>query len=137
MRFLIIRKADDDTEAGVMPSEELLTAMTRYNEELAAAGVLLDGQGLHPTSRGFRVSFAGGRPTVTDGPFTEAKELIAGFTMIQARSEQEALEWVKRWPESDVELEVRRVFEPEDFGEALTPELRKQEDLLRDRIGKS
>lgn len=135
MKFMIIRKADRSTEAGVMPSTELLAAMLKYNEEMAKAGVFLDGVGLHPSSRGARVKSAGGKRTVIDGPFTEAKELIAGFTLIQARSREEAIEWVKRWPleDGDVELEIRQVFEAEDFGEELTPELRSQEERLRER----
>ena len=117
MRFMIIRKADKQTEAGVMPSQELLTAMTKYNEEMAKAGVLLQGEGLQASSKGARVKFSGGRPTVTDGPFTETKELIAGFTMIQVRSKAEAIEWVKRWPkeDGDPELEIRQLFEMDDL----------------------
>lgn len=135
MRFMVLRLADKDTEASVMPSEELLTAMGKYMEELAKAGVLLGGEGLHPSSRGARVEFHGGKPTVIDGPFTEAKELIAGYTMLQVKSEEEALEWVKRWPALDaggnVRLEIRRVFEAEDFGAEFTPEAREREDRLR------
>jgi hypothetical protein len=132
VKFMIIRKADKNTEAGVMPSTELLTAMLRYNEEMAKAGIFLDGVGLQPSSKGFRVTTSGGKRAVTDGPFTETKELIAGFTMIQARSREEAIEWVKRWPIEDgnVELEVRQVFEAEDFGAEFTPELRDQEERL-------
>ena len=135
MRFMILRLADKDTEAAVMPSEELLTAMGKYMEDLAKAGVLLGGEGLHPSSRGARVEFKGGKPTVIDGPFAEAKELIAGYTMLQVKSEEEALEWVKRWPALDaggnVRLEIRRVFEAEDFGAEFTPEAREREDRLR------
>ena len=129
---MIIRKADSNTEAGIMPSAELLTAMLKYNEEMAKAGVFLDGEGLHPTSRGVRVKTSGGTRTITDGPFTESKELIAGFTMIQVRSKEEAIEWVKRWPveDGDVELEIRQVFEADDFGKAFTPELRELEERL-------
>lgn len=134
MRFMIIRKADEHTEAGELPTEEQLAAMIQYNEEMLKAGVLLDGEGLQPTSKGARVTFRGGRPTVTDGPFTEAKELIAGFTMIQARTKEEALEWVKRWPEPDAELELRQVFEADDFGEEFTPELRDQEERQREQL---
>ena len=138
MRFMIIRKADRDTEAGTMPSQELLADMIRYNEELLKAGVLLAGEGLQPSSKGARIKFSRGKPTITDGPFTEAKELIAGFTMIQARSKEEALEWVKRWPSSDgngeTELELRQVFEADDFGLEFTPELRAQEESQRARI---
>ena len=135
MRFMILRLADKDTEASVMPSEELLTTMGKYMEDLAKAGVLLGGEGLHPSSRGARVEFKGGKPTVIDGPFAEAKELIAGYTMLQVKSEEEALEWVKRWPALDaggnVRLEIRRVFEAEDFGAEFTPEAREREDRLR------
>ena len=135
MRFMILRLADKDTEASVMPSEELLTAMGKYMEDLAKAGVLLGGEGLHPSSRGARVEFKGGKPTVIDGPFAEAKELIAGYTMLQVKSEEEALEWVKRWPALDaggnVRLEIRRVFEAEDFGAEFTPEAREREESLR------
>jgi len=133
MRFMIIRKADANTEAGVLPSQQLLSDMMQYNEELVKAGVMLAGEGLHPSAKGARVQFRDGKPTVIDGPFSETKELIAGFTMIQVRSREEAIEWVKRWPPSDgdVTLELRRVYEAEDFGEQFTPELRKQEEALR------
>ena len=139
MRFMIIRKADKNTEAGVMPKQELLAAMMKYNEDLVKAGVMLEGEGLHPTSRGSRVTFKDGRPSVVDGPFAETKELIAGFTMIQVRSKEEALEWVKRWPveDGDVTLEIRQVFEAEDFGAEFTPELRKQEERLRAQATKN
>jgi hypothetical protein len=137
MRFMIIRKADADTEAGVMPTEEQIATMTAYNEELLKAGVLLAGEGLHPSAKGARIVFRGGTPTVIDGPFTEAKELIAGFTMIEVSSREEALEWVKRWPEADVELELRQVFSDEDFGEAFTPELREKEQAMRDQLAGS
>ena len=125
MRFMIIRKADKDTEAGQLPSTELIAAMLKYNAEMAKAGIFLDGAGLQPSSKGAKVKSIGGTRTVIDGPFTETKELIAGFTMIQARSLQEAIEWVKRWPleDGDVELEVRQVFEAEDFGPDYTQEL--------------
>jgi hypothetical protein len=117
MRFMIIRKADKDTEAGTLPSPELLNAMLKYNEEMAKAGVFLDGVGLTPSAKGNRVHFDQGKAIVTDGPFTEVKELIAGFTLIQAKTREEALEWVKRWPAEDqgVELEIRPLFEMEDF----------------------
>lgn len=135
MRFMIIRKADAETEAGVMPSEQLLTDMMNYNEQLSKAGMMLAGEGLHPSSKGYKVKFSGGKPTIVDGPFTEAKELIAGFTIIQAKSAEEALEWVKKWPPLDghgaVELEVRRIFEADDFGPEFTPAMREQEDRLR------
>jgi hypothetical protein len=135
MRFMIIRKADPSTEAGVMPTKELLEAMGAYMEELGKAGVLLDGEGLHPSSRGVRVRFKGGRPSVVDGPFTETKELIAGYTMIQAKSREEAVEWARRWPaldgDGDVELEIRQVFEAEEFGAEFTPQMREAEERLR------
>ena len=139
MRFMIIRKADQDTEAGAPPSEELLRAMTEYNEEMVKAGVMLAGEGLHPTSNGVRVEFTGGRPTVTDGPFAESKELIAGYSLIQVRSREEAVEWARRWPAEDaggnVRLELRQVFEAEDFGDEFTPELREAEERMRAEIG--
>jgi hypothetical protein len=120
MRFMIIRRADRDTEAGVMPGEELLAAMARYNEQLVKAGVMLQGDGLQPSSKGARVKFSNGKPHVIDGPFAEVKELIAGFSMIDVRSREEAIEWVKRWPPMDgggeVEIEIRQVFELSDFG---------------------
>ncbi|WP_018231156.1 YciI family protein [Thioalkalivibrio thiocyanodenitrificans] len=135
MRFMIIVKASRDSEAGRLPSRELLEAMGRYNEELARAGILLAGEGLQPSSKGARVRFAGDRRTVIDGPFSETKELIAGYWLWQVRSKEEAIEWVKRCPNpmpgSEAEIEIRQVFEPEDFGEALTPELRAQEERLR------
>ena len=135
MRFMVMVKGNEDTEAGVMPSEELLTAMGRYNEELVKAGVLLAGEGLHPTSKGARVRFSGSERTVIDGPFTEAKELIAGFWLIQVKSREEAMEWVKRIPNptgDESEVELRQVFEMDDFGDELTPELREQEARLRE-----
>jgi hypothetical protein len=135
MRFMIIRKADADTEAGVMPGEQLLADMMKYNEAMVKAGVMLAGEGLQPSAKGARIRFRDGTPTVVDGPFTETKELIAGFSIIQAGSRAEAIEWVKRWPASDaggnVELELRQVFEAEDFGAEFTPELRAQEERLR------
>jgi len=136
MRFLIIRKADKDTEAGVLPSRELMAAMMKYNEELVKAGVMLQGDGLQPSSKGARMKFTSGKPTVVDGPFTETKELIAGFTMIQVRSREEAIEWVRRWPreDGDVELEIRQVLEAEDFGSNLAPEIREQEERLRQQV---
>jgi hypothetical protein len=117
MRFMIIRRADKSTEAGVRPSKKLLDAMTRYHEEGARAGIVLDGVGLHPSSKGTRVTIAGGKPMVTDGPFTETKELIAGFTMIEVKSKEEAIAWVKGWPreDGDVELEIRQLFDAEEF----------------------
>jgi hypothetical protein len=134
MRFMVLMKADKNTEAGVLPSEELLTAMGKYNEELVKAGVLLAGEGLHPSSKGARVRFSGGKRAVIDGPFAETKELLAGFWLWQVKSKEEAIEWVKRCPnpgEGDVEIEIRQVFEPDDFGPALTPELREAEERLR------
>lgn len=135
MRVMVIIKANADSEAGVMPSEQLLTDMGAYNEELVKAGVMLAGEGLHPSSKGKRVQFSGGKPTVIDGPFTETKELIAGFWLWQVASMDEAMEWARRCPDpmpgEDAELELRPVFEPDDFGPALTPELRAQEDRLR------
>lgn len=132
---MIIRKADKDTEAGLLPSKQLLTEMVRYNEEMMKAGVMLNGDGLHPSSKGARIKFSGGKPHVTDGPFAESKELIAGFTIIQVNSKEEALEWVKRWPAIDgngeVELELRQLFEADDFGPEFTPELQEQERQLR------
>ena len=127
MRFMIIRKGDAETEAGTLPHTELIEAMGEYNDKLAKAGVLLDGMGLQPTVKGAKVKFSGGKPTVSDGPFTEAKELVAGFTLIQAGSKEEAIEWVKRWPAIDghgeVELELRQVYELEDFGDEFTLDL--------------
>ncbi len=131
MRFMVLVKANEDSEAGVMPSEEILAAMGRYNEELAKAGVLLAGEGLHPSSKGARVRFSGKDRSVVDGPFAETKELIAGFWLIQVRSMDEAIEWVKRAPMQEGELEIRQVFEADDFGEEFTPELREQEERLR------
>ncbi|TCV96455.1 hypothetical protein EC912_102806 [Luteibacter rhizovicinus] len=131
MRFMVIVKANADSEAGVMPSQDLLTRMGHYNEELVKAGVLLAADGLHPTSRGARVRFTGNRRDVIDGPFSETKELIAGFWMIQVRSLAEAIEWVKRVPMEDSEIEIRQVFEAEDFGVEFTPEAREQEERIR------
>jgi hypothetical protein len=134
MRFMVIVKADRNSEAGVMPSEELLAAMGKYNEELANAGVLLAGEGLHPSSKGARVRFSGSDRTVIDGPFAETKELIAGFWIFQVKSLEEAIEWVKRSPnplEGESEIEIRQVFEAEDFGAEFTPELREQEERIR------
>jgi len=133
MRFMVIVKASPESEAGKMPSQELLTAMGKYNEELANAGVLLAGEGLHPSSKGARVHFSGSKRTVTDGPFAETKELIAGFWLIQVKSLDEAIEWVKRCPnpmESDSDIEIRQVFSPDDFGAEFTPELREQEERV-------
>jgi len=135
MRFMIIRKADPETEAGILPSEALLAAMGEYMGEMMQAGILLGGEGLHPSSKATRIKFSGGKPTLTDGPFPEAKELIAGYSLIQVASREEALEWVKRWPALDAhgeaELELRQLFEAEDFGAEFTPELREAEDRMR------
>ena len=135
MRFMVIVKASRDSEAGKLPSHELLEAMGKYNEELAKAGILLAGEGLQPSRKGARVRFSGEKRIVTDGPFAETKELIAGFWIWQVKSKEEAIEWVKRCPNpmpgTDAEIEIRQVFESEDFGEALTPELREQEERLR------
>jgi hypothetical protein len=131
MRFMILVKADKNSEAGVLPDQEILTAMGKYNEELAQAGVLLAAEGLHPSAKGARVRFSGGQRTVIDGPFAETKELIAGFWLWQVRSKEEAIEWVKRCPMEEAEIEIRQVFEAEDFGPAFTPELREQEERLR------
>lgn len=135
MRCIVMVKANGDTEAGVMPSQELLEAMTKFNEELVKAGVMLAGEGLHQSSKGARVRFSGDRRTVIDGPFAESKELIAGYWLWQVRSLEEAIEWAKRCPNptgEDGELEIRPVFEADDFGDALTPELKAQEERLRE-----
>ncbi len=132
MRFMVIVKASEDSERGVMPTEQELAEMGAYNEELVRAGVMLAGEGLHPSSRGARVRFAAdGSATVVDGPFAETKELVAGFWILQVSSREEVLEWVKKAPFRDGEVEVRQVFESEDFGDAMTPELREQEDRMR------
>jgi len=138
MRFMVMVKANQDTEAGVMPSERLLAEMGRFNEEMVKAGVLLAGEGLQPSSKGARVRFSGGRRTAIDGPFTEAKELIAGFWLIQAKSKEDAIDWVMRCPcpheKGEGEIEIRQIFEAEDFGAEFTPELREQEERLRAEI---
>src|ERR1700736_4210153 len=137
MRVMVIVKANKDSEAGVLPSTEILADMGKYNEELVKAGVMLAAEGLHPSSKGKRVKFSGGKHTVTDGPFTETKELIAGFWLWQVRSMEEAVEWLKRSPfDGGTEIEIRQVFEAEDFGAELTPELREQEERLRKQIEK-
>jgi len=131
---MVIVKATKDSEAGVMPSQQLLTEMGKFNEELAKAGVLLAGDGLHPSSKGVRVRFSGKSRTVIDGPFAETKELIAGFWLWQVKSMEEAIEWLKRCPNphnEDGEVEIRPVFEPEDFGDAFTPDLRAQEERIK------
>jgi hypothetical protein len=139
MRFMVMVKANADSEAGKMPSEELIAAMTSYNEELVKAGVMLAGEGLHPSSRGARVRFSGNNRTVVDGPFAETKELIAGFWIIQVKSKEEAIEWVKRCPnpmDGQSEIEIRQIFDAEEFGEALTPELREREARLAEEIAR-
>ena len=140
MRFMIIVKASKDSEAGVMPSEKLLAEMGQFNEELAKAGVLLAAEGLQASSKGARVRFSGSQRTVTDGPFAETKELIAGFWIWQVKSKQEAIDWVKRCPNphnGDSEIEIRQVFEAEDFGAEFTPELREQEEKIRTQAAKA
>jgi hypothetical protein len=137
MRFMILLKADKNTEAGVLPSEKLLAEMGKYNEELVKAGVLLAGEGLQASSKGARVKFSGTSRTVVDGPFAETKELIAGFWLIQVKSKEEAIEWVKRCPnplEGEAEIEIRQVFEAADFGDAFTPELREAEARLGEKM---
>ena len=140
MRFMIIIKATKDSEAGKMPSQQLLTEMGNYNEQLVKAGIMLAGEGLQPSSKGARVKFSGDRRTVTDGPFAETKELIAGFWIWRCKDMAEAIEWVKRCPNpmpgEEPEVEIRRVFEAEDFGAEFTPELREQEEKLRAQIEK-
>ena len=134
MRFMIMVKATKDSEAGVMPDEKLLTDMGKFNEQLVKAGVMLAGEGLHPSSKGARVRFSGAKRTVTDGPFAETKELVAGFWIWQVKSREEAIEWVKRCPNphaGESEIEIRQVFEAEDFGAEFTSELRAQEERLR------
>jgi hypothetical protein len=137
MRFMVIVKASKDSEAGIMPSQKLLAEMGKFNEELVKAGIMLAGDGLQPSSKGKRVRFSGDKRTVIDGPFAETKELIAGYWLWQVRSVEEAIEWVKRCPnphEGESEIEIRQVFEAEDFGAELTPELRKREEKLRDHL---
>jgi len=136
MRFMILVKATKDSEAGVMPNQQLLTEMGKFNEELVKAGVMLAGEGLHPSSKGARVKFSGSKRTVIDGPFAETKELIAGFWLWQVKSKEEAIEWVKRCPNphnEETEVEIRQIFEAEDFGAEFTPELREQEKRLREK----
>ena len=135
MRFMILIKANKNSEAGILPDEKLLTDMGKFNEELVKAGVMLDGEGLHPTSKGARVRFSGSKRTVIDGPFPETKELIAGYWIWRVKSKAEAIEWVKRspnpFPDAESEVEIRQVFEAADFGAEFTPELREQEDRVR------
>lgn len=141
MRFAVLVRATEQSEAGVMPEEKLLADMGRYNEELVKAGIMLAGEGLQPSAKGARVRFHGAKRAVIDGPFAETKELIAGFWIWQVKSLEEAIEWVKRCPnpftEGESEIEIRQIFEAEDFGTEFTPELRKQEERLRAEIGKS
>ncbi|MDQ2870587.1 MAG: YciI family protein [Acidobacteriota bacterium] len=141
MRFMVFVKADKNSEAGVLPDQKLLADMGKYNEELVKAGVLLAGEGLHPSSKGARVRFSGDKRTVIDGPFSETKELIAGFWLIQAKSKEEAIQWVKRapnpFPGTESEIEIRQVFEAEDFGAEFTPELREQEERIRARAAEN
>jgi hypothetical protein len=137
MRFMVIVKATRNSEAGALPSKELLASMGKFNEELVKAGVMLAGEGLHPSAKGARVKFSGGKRTVVDGPFAETKELVAGFWLWQCKSRDEAIEWVKRCPDpmpgEESEIEIRQVYEAEDFGAEFTPELRAQEERLRER----
>jgi hypothetical protein len=140
MRFLVMVKATSDSEAGILPSQQLLDEMTRYNEELAKAGVLLAGEGLQPSSKGARVKFSGARRTVVDGPFAETKELIAGFWILQVKSKEEAIEWVKRCPNpmpGESEIEIRQIFEAEDFGSEFTPELQAREAQVAARMAEN
>jgi len=131
MRFMVLVKADKHSEAGAMPSREILEAMGKFNEKLIQAGVMLAGEGLHPSSKGVRVRFTGGKKTVIDGPFAETKELVAGFWIWRVNSREEAIEWLKKAPFEETEVEIRQVFETEDFGQELTPEMRKQEERHR------
>jgi hypothetical protein len=137
MRFIVMVKASPESEAGVLPSQELLTEMGKFNEELVKAGVMLEGEGLHPSSKGARIKFSGSKRTVIDGPFAETKELVAGFWVWQVRSKEEAIEWAKRCPNptgAEGELEIRQIFEADDFGAEFTPELREQEERLRAQV---
>jgi hypothetical protein len=134
MRFMVLVKANKDSEAGVLPNENILTDMGKFNEELVKAGVMLAAEGLHPTSKGARIRFSGGNRTVIDGPFTETKELIAGFWLWQVKSKEEAIEWLKRAPFDQTEVEIRQVFEAEELGPGLTPELKEQEERLRAEV---
>jgi hypothetical protein len=141
MRFMVIVKADKSSEAGNLPDEKLLAEMAKYNEELVKAGVMLAGEGLQPSSKGARVRFSGNKRTVIDGPFAETKELVAGFWLFQVKSKEEAIEWVKRapnpFPGKESEIEIRQVFEAEDFGDEFTPELREQEERQRERMAQN
>lgn len=136
MRFMVLVKASKETEAGVMPSTELLTAMGKFNEEMAAAGVMVTGEGLHPSSKGVRLRYTRGAPTVIDGPFTETKEIVCGFWIIETRSRKAAIDWLKKAPFGPgAEIEIRQIFTTEDFGEAFTPELQAQEERIREKVG--
>jgi hypothetical protein len=135
MRFMVIVPASKDSEAGVLPDTKLLTEMGKFNEELVKAGVMLAGEGLHPTSKGARIRYSGGKTTVTEGPFTESKELIAGFWLIQTKSKEEAIAWMRRAPfDGGTQIEIRQIFEAEDFGPAMTPELKEQENRMRAQV---
>ena len=138
MRFMLLRKADKKTEAGVLPDAKLLAVMGSFMEEMVKAGVLLAGEGLHPSAKGARVKFSGGKPAVTDGPFTPASELLGGFCLIQVASKAEAVEWVKRWPtldgDGEIDIEIRQVYEAEDFGAEFSPELRENEERMRAQV---
>jgi hypothetical protein len=134
MRFVVLVKANEQSEAGVMPTEQELADMGRFNQELVKAGVMVAGEGLHPSSKGVRIDYTGASQRVIDGPFAEAKELVAGFWILQARNQDEVIEWLKRAPFADGQLEIRQIFEPDDFGEALTPDLREAEDRMRREI---
>ena len=134
MRFMVLVKANKDSEAGVMPTEQELAEMGKFNEELVKAGAMLAGEGLHPSSKGARIRYGGAEPKVIDGPFAETKELVAGFWILQLKSMEEAIEWLKRAPFKEGEIEIRRVFEAEDFGEAFTPELREAEERMRAQV---
>ena len=134
MRFMVLVKATKESESGAMPDETILTEMGKYNEELVKAGVMQAGEGLQPSSKGARVKFSGGKPAVVDGPFAETKELVAGYWIWQVRSKDEAIEWLKRAPFQDEEIEIRQIFEAEDFGAEFTPELREQEERLRAQV---
>ena len=137
MRFMVIVPASKESEAGILPDQEMFAEMIKFNEEMVKAGVMLAGEGLHPSSKGARIKFSSGKTTMTDGPFTESKELIAGFWLIQAKSMEEAIAWMKRAPfGGGVEIEIRQVFEAADFGPALTPELKEQEERLRAQVEK-
>ena len=134
MRFMVIVKGGEDYEAGTMPTEQELAEMGKFNEELASAGAMLAGEGLHPSSKGVRINYDGDEPTVSDGPFPDAKDLIAGFWLIQVKSKEEAVEWLKRAPFREGDVEIRQVFEDDDFGDELTPELREQEQRIREQV---